>query len=230
MKLTLLIALFAFSASGQIAGNPANWCRGGFFTREAESFQIGTVKPAKAYFYGDDRDTCPGDANCRLKSYVVKRDQVVISKIFGGFACAWFTPKKGYETVSWMRLDDLTLSKPPERPPLRAWIGEWIYGDNSISFSDNKLAGFLNVTGNAMWRGLGDNVHVGELDGRYAPEGSQINYSDGDDMYDCKASLHLVGPYLVVDDNQHCGGANVTFSGIYRKKSGVPADPLVKPR
>lgn len=230
MKLTLLIALLALSVSAQVPGNPGNWCRGGFFTRETDSFQIGTVTSAKAFFYGDDRDTCPGGPNCRLKSYLVKGDQVVISRTMNGFGCGWFTPKKGFETVSWMRLEDLKMTAPSMTPPLRAWIGEWRYSDNSISFSDNKLRGSLNVTGNAMWKGLGDNVHVGELDGRYAPEGNLINYSDGEDIYDCKVSMRLVGPFLIVNDNTQCGGVNVSFSGVYRRRSAVAADPLVRRR
>jgi len=40
--------------------------------------------------------------------------------------------------------------------------------------------------------------------------------TDGDDI--CRATLRLVGPYLLVDDNNDCGGANVTFDGVYRKK------------
>ena len=63
-----------------------------------------------------------------------------------------------------------------------------------------------------------DNVHVGEIDGRYAPENGMIKYSDGDDEYDCKMTMRLVGRYLVVADNLKCGGVNVTFSGVYTKR------------
>jgi hypothetical protein len=30
--------------------------------------------------------------------------------------------------------------------------------------------------------------------------------------------MQLVGKHLVVGDNLHCGGANVSFSGVYRRK------------
>jgi hypothetical protein len=30
--------------------------------------------------------------------------------------------------------------------------------------------------------------------------------------------MQLVGKLLVVGDNLHCGGANVSFSGIYQRK------------
>ena len=69
----LVMALMALSITGfgQLAGNPENWCRGGFFTRESDEFRIGVVKGAKnqkAFFFGDDKDTCPGPA-CRQKAY-----------------------------------------------------------------------------------------------------------------------------------------------------------------
>lgn len=34
---------------------------------------------------------------------------------------------------------------------------------------------------------------------------------------DCLAPLHLLGPYLAVEDNGNCGGMNVRFTGIYVK-------------
>jgi hypothetical protein len=30
--------------------------------------------------------------------------------------------------------------------------------------------------------------------------------------------MQLVGKFLVVGDNLHCGGANLTFSGVYQSK------------
>ena len=39
---------------------------------------------------------------------------------------------------------------------------------------------------------------------------------DADDI--CKMTLRLVGEYLIADDNGECGGMNVTFDGVYRRK------------
>jgi hypothetical protein len=38
------------------------------------------------------------------------------------------------------------------------------------------------------------------------------------DEYECKVSIRKVGKYLVVADNMQCGGANVSFSGVYQKQ------------
>lgn len=216
----LSVLLFVSAISGQTDGNPQNWCRSGFFTADSRDFRIGTVKGsriAKSYFYADDAANCPGDANCRQRSYLVGGDQVIVGRTHGGFACSWFSSEKGSETVGWLREDTIQISDPPTKPTLKKWLGLWKYSDNSIEFTENKLPGFLNVGGDAIWKGLGDNVHVGELDGRYEPAGNLIEYSDGEDQYDCKATIRLIGIYLVVADNMHCGGANVSFSGVYRK-------------
>ena len=36
--------------------------------------------------------------------------------------------------------------------------------------------------------------------------------------YDCAVRLRQLGPYLFAVDNQNCGGANVSFTGLYRRR------------
>ncbi len=107
-----------------------------------------------------------------------------------------------------------------QTPPLASWLGDWRYGENTIRFTNNKLAGFLNVTGDALWRGLGDNVHVGEMDERVEPRLNIVKVGESStDEHECKVTLRLVGEFLVVHDNMRCGGMNVSFSGVYRRSS-----------
>ena len=218
----LCVFVFAVSAFGQLDGNPANWCREGFFTRDSTEFRIATVKSSrksKAYFYGDDNDNCPRSPACRRKAFVVGGDEVLVNRAYNGFSCAWYTSKSGKPTVGWLIASELSFQDRLPGNSTKAWLGEWKYEDNSIEFTENKLPGNLNVTGNATWVGANPgNVHVGELDGRYEPKDGVINYSDGDDEYDCKVTMRLVGSYLIVADNMHCGGVNVSFSGVYRWK------------
>lgn len=221
-RVVLCIFLLSISAFAQIDGNPANWCREGFFTRDSKDFNIAKVKGGKAsrvYFYGDDRDECPAGANCRQKAFVVGGDEVLVNRSSGGFACAWFAPQKGKPTVGWIRTSDLDFPAMLLDAAPRSWLGEWKFGDNGIEFTENKLPGSLNVTGNATWIGANPGqVHVGELDGRYEPKDGVISYSDGDDEYDCRVTMRLLGSYLIVADNLKCGGVNVTFSGIYTRR------------
>src|SRR5437588_2687234 len=82
-------------------GNPANWCRDGAFASDAKEFRLARVegpRGARAYFYGED-EGCPApNVKCRQKTYVVPGDEVVVSRTFGDFLCAWYQPARGYET------------------------------------------------------------------------------------------------------------------------------------
>lgn len=75
----------------------------------------------------------------------------------------------------------------------------------------------LAIEGEATW-GSGSRTHTGELDHAAKPSGARMNFGDGTDEFDCQVAMHLVGKFLVVGDNLHCGGANVSFSGVYEKR------------
>lgn len=223
---TLILILFLAAvpaAFSQNDGDPANWCRSGTFMKDSPEFTIAKVGSLsgmilrRAYFFRDDRPDCPRGDRCLSSSYLVPGDEVVVRGELYGFACAWYPSAKGAGTVGWLRLEDIDFQRTPSNQPLRDWLGEWKYAENTLNLTNNKLAGWLNVTGNAFWKGLGDNIHIGELDGRVEPKGGVAKYSDGDDEFDCKATMQILGKYLIVSDNMQCGGANVTFSGIYRK-------------
>ena len=217
-----ITTLFTVSAFAQIEGNPENWCRDGFFTRDTDDFRIGRITgltSERAYFYKDDRDDCPDGKNCRAKAYLVTGDEVIVGRSFGRKSCVWYTPVKGAPTSGWLDTYRLKSIKPDKNPNLSTWLGEWTYARNGINFTENKLAGYLNVTGDATWQGIGANVHVGEIDERVEPTGNLLKLGENETgEYACKVKMHLIGKYLVVADNLRCGGANVTFSGIYTKR------------
>lgn len=208
----------------QLEGNPENFCRSGFFPRESETYKIAKIKGRqgeKVYFYGDEREDCPAGKDCRLKSYLIPNDEVIVSRTFGKFACAWFQPKKGSETVGWLETEKLVWVDCGQNPAQTAWLGEWSYYDNSIRISNGKTSDLLTVKGNAFWKGLGDNIHIGELDHKAKLSGNNLKLGEQEtDQYACKVSMRLIGKYLIVSDNRNCGGANVSFSGVYLKKKG----------
>lgn len=148
--------------------------------------------------------------------YVIPGDALVVSRAFGEYVCAWFQPARGYETVGWLRADQLEVSETDANPPASRWLGEWELHSNSLTIRRGTKAGELRVEGSAVWHGLGDNVHMGEVNASAAPGGNTLTLED--DI--CKLTLRLVGDFLVADDNGECGGVNVTFDGVYRKKKG----------
>lgn len=216
----LILVCYSASLFGQTP-EVENWCRAGLFTQESADFRIAEATGKKndnIFFYNDFETDCPGKESCRGKAYVVPGDRLIVSRSFGDFGCAWFEPAEGLPRIGWIKLASLKFSNTLTKAPLTAWLGEWRYADNSIKFTHNKLAGFLNVTGDALWRGAGDNVHIGELDERVEPNGNTLKVGATEtDEFACKVTMQLIGEFLVADDNMRCGGANVTFSGVYRR-------------
>lgn len=217
----LTLCCAAATTRAQDEGNPANWCRNGAFTRDAKEFGLARVKGEKGsrvYFYGEE-EGCPGPAaKCRQKAYLVPGDEVITSRTFGDWVCAWFQPARGYETVGWLAADSLAPSETPAAP-LASWLGTWNFYKNEVRLSRGRAAGTLRVAGEATWVGVNPgNAHVGELSGEAAPAAGVLSLSDGGEEYDCHATLRLVGPYLLITDNKNCGGVNVTFDGVYRRK------------
>ena len=110
------------------------------------------------------------------------------------------------------------LAVEPKSKGEAVWIGEWSYGENSIRFNPAKLVGSYMIKGEAFWRGLGDNIHIGELDFSGSPKNGKLEAGDGTHKYDCQVKMQRVGKYLLVSDNKMCGGVNVSFDGVYTRK------------
>jgi hypothetical protein len=224
MSKFLLIITFLLPVQifAQLEGNPENWCRNGAFLRENSEYQLAKItgqKGKRVYFYKDD-DDCPNGKNCRMKSYLIPNNEIIVSRKFGNWACSWFQPIKGSETVGWISLDNISFQPSNNKPLLTKWIGKWEFYENTINLKKSKKTGFLTIKGSAFWKGLGDNIHIGELDDESKPEGNNLKIGENSTgQYDCKVNMFLLGKYLIVSDNLNCGGANVSFSGVYRKKA-----------
>ncbi|MBA2377955.1 MAG: hypothetical protein H0V76_00085 [Blastocatellia bacterium] len=104
-----MLMLSAMVADAPIKGNPENWCRAGFFTRDTTDFNIGVVKrypknrPQRTNFHRDDSDACAGGAGRAQKAFVVAGDELVVNRIYKGYACSWYAPAKGASAVGWIK-------------------------------------------------------------------------------------------------------------------------------
>ena len=218
LVLLMLTCVCAEEAAAQnIGGNPANWCRNGLFPSEETEFklaQVTGIKGTRIHFFSDD-DGCPDNkAKCIMRSYLIPGDRVLTSKRYGPWICSWYQPRKGSETVGWLSAESLVISSEQDaRPALERWVGMWKYYEQSLNIRRDSKAGFLRVEGEAIWQGLGDNVHVGSVGDSAQPQGNELILVEED----CRVSLRLVGDYIVASDNSQCGGANVRFDGIYRR-------------
>src|ERR1043166_9446827 len=72
---------------------PHNACRNGYFPRESTNYGLAKIKGAAGdaiYFHGDHTERRPDDQACRLQTYVIPRDEVLVSQAAGKFACSWW--------------------------------------------------------------------------------------------------------------------------------------------
>lgn len=159
--------------------------------------------------------------------YLLAGDEVIVLRPGPVRACVGYTTtgKTPREIDGWM--DPAALARVDTAPlKLEDWFGTWRSGaEQSVTLSRNGPR--LKVTGEASW-GASDparvargGVNIGQLDDTIMPHGIEADYADGADADDCQARLWRLGPYLVIADNNHCGGQNVSFTGIYRRL-GVP--------
>jgi hypothetical protein len=215
----VLSAAFGASSACAANGNPDNWCRNGFFPQEKPLGLARVSTAGKVRFTTDDYPECPSKApRCLGKAYLVQGDMVLTGHSYGGYICAFFPNHLG-GSAGWIPTGDLTRLPSQPSPPLQAWAGEWRQGDDRIHLSVKGAA--LVATGEAYWPSkdpdpklVPGGPHDGEMGGTARPSGASVIFADDD----CHVELHLVGPYLVAADNNQCGGMNVRFDGVYRRK------------
>ena len=183
---------------------------------------------------GSAAKNCPsGTEACRERAFLVPGDTVIVSGARGGFACATYVNAKGLARAGWLPL--AALRTEVEQPTVRMadWIGTWTAPEQQITIKAGR-GGLLDVEGEATFGALDPErvkrgaINMGEVSGSAKPEGAILAFAMGDDdktlpfdkggEFDCRIRLRLVGSFLLAEDNQRCGGANVSFAGAYRRK------------
>lgn len=147
-----------------------------------------------------------------------KDDALLLARRSGNYVCAFYR-NKGRDSAGWVALSSLRSLPKTDHPSARAWIGYWRDGDNQIHLKANPDAS-VSVKGNAYWPSAHPDPedapagpNIGAVTGHGKPRASQLKILDGA----CKLSLHFIGDMLVAADNMNCGGANVSFSGVYNR-------------
>jgi hypothetical protein len=202
------------------------------------------TQEARLYFVaGASRRSCPSaERACKLRTYLVPGDEVLVDAAEGPYVCVFFKSQRGTETRAFLPRAALEIL-PPEAQPARQWAGNW-ERDREAQIIIKSDGNEVEVSGTAMWgsydpqRVRRGSVHVGELEGKGRPRGQMLAIGFDPDRStfppaggvppdNCAAKLELYGRYLAVEDNQGCGGLNVSFTGIYvRVKSLRPMGGL----
>src|SRR3954453_966071 len=91
-------------------------------------------------------------------------------------------------------------------------------GGIEISWPDGRR---LSIRGENTWHGLGDVVHYGTISFTTEAASNPLKLANSG----CEVSATLVGDYLMLHDNDRCGGMNVRFQGAWKR-----ALPQKRPR
>lgn len=178
---------------------------------------------------------CPNSsAACKDKAYLTPGDEVVISGGSRHFVCASYANRKGAVTDGWLPRAAVSIVREEPIALPYGWIGTWQSGpEQTIVIEAGAEQGKLKIEGDASWgasdpgRAARGAVNIGELGGEAPLHGASLSFGMGEngtlsyeeaDEYDCRVQMRRIGSYLLVKDNNMCGGHNVTFTGIYRRR------------
>ncbi len=207
-----LAASFAQAAHAEDTGNPPDWCRNGAFALSQDNIKLAHVgkKPALILEDSGQKKGCPqAGAKCALGGDAAKPGaEILFNTTLPGFSCAYVPSQDG--DGGWVANSDITVEQPQPttKPALSAWIGKWKYGETEIDVA--QKGNQLNLSGSAT----SADGNEGDLDSKTAPKDNKLHITDN---VPCEVWMTLVGSYLVVRDNQQCGGMNVSFTGVYTR-------------
>lgn len=202
MKLVALLLAAGLAAVAQQV--PKTACDFDGFDKNAK---LADVQTATTAYYA-----CAPGRKC-LAMTLKPGEPVVLYRTEGAWTCAYLVARKG-SGQGWVPSKDIRPLDADPNPPPGAWVGTWVQGENRITITTSATQGKLAAEGEAYWHGFGDNVHDGGFSSTATPAGNHLHLEDDA----CKIDLALHGKYLLVDDNNECGGANVRFWSIWKRR------------
>lgn len=232
--LSSLAAASLFASLAHAAPDAAPDCRNGLFPEEGVSYALGKISGAdKVYLIEDsvfcakDKTPCPvcpsADAACRSGSFVLPGDLVVAGRSHGGYRCVFYRDQKNVGGSAGYVPEDRVSLSPAASVSLKDWLGDWRVGDDYIRLRAKGDA--LSAQGEAFWpsanpspRDAPGGPHTGGMSGITTPKGNQATFVDSLDI--CRVDATLLPPFLLARDNGVCGGANVSFRGVYLRAAG----------
>jgi len=224
MVRTFAPALFAVCCAvpGVAHAADTEQCRNGNFPEQAAAFGLAKVVGTPRSYLRSDMSPCPDDsAACRGRAYVVPGDIVLTGAASGSYVCALFPDSNG-GSAGYVRRDEIVPQPVATDPPLAAWTGKWRNFDNSIALRVDGNA--LTASGSAYWPSANPSPrlrpggpNLGDMGGTATPKGNVVVFA-ADEPAPCRVTLTLLPPFLLAADNRNCGGMNVSFTGVYRRR------------
>lgn len=172
-------------------------------------------------------EACPAaTATCAAKAYLVPGDLVLGGRTRGPFTCiSYQSPRDRRQiwTNGWVATTALEPVVPTAVPKFTDWLGTWVHTGGEITI-ERARNGKLSVSGEQVTWGAQE-PHNGVIGAEAKPAGAILAFAeDGGVDFDkaeegaCQVRMQRIGALLVVEDNGHCGGSAVSFTGLYRRK------------
>jgi hypothetical protein len=169
--------------------------------------------------YDDDfkAESCPNSTEaCRRKSYLVTSDLVLMGKSLGPFTCSSYQSslaKKQIWEFGWLPTETLTPVKPASQTVVSDWLGRWSHPGGHVEVKQGEK-GKLHIDAFMVVPTFRD-FHNGSFNANVVPHNDRIDITDDGDG--CRVRIQRIQSWLMVQDNDGCGGAGVTFTGLYRR-------------
>jgi hypothetical protein len=176
-----------------------------------------------------DKAGCPAEIDdCQDSAYLVPGDLMLVGKTHGAYSCVSYqstADRKQHWTTGWVGSTSLTPVSPTPSPSRADWLGVWIRAGGKIVIRRGPR-GRLRISGEAVYPAA-ESVHNGDIRATAAPANGVLQFADNGttpfdqtsaDAGDCLVRMQRIADLLVVQDNEHCGGVMVTFTGFYRRK------------
>ena len=219
MRCTTASILLA-SALPALAHAEDQMCRNGLFTTQ-QPLGLAKVVGSPRTYLRSDTAPCPGEtAECRGRTYVVPGDTLLTGATSGRYVCAMYPGRNG-GSAGYVLAEEIA-PQPVPVPSASAWTGQWHNFDDTITL--RAKGSQLVASGDAYWPSANPSLkerpggpNLGEMSGTATPRGNQVVFA-GKDPDDCRVTLTLLPPFLTVADNLNCGGANVSFTGVYQRR------------
>jgi hypothetical protein len=223
--LLLSAACLAGAAPASGADDPSN-CNGIGWDDNRALAVAKVTAPSRVNFLKspyDDRSTaasCPAATKvCRKKAYLVSGDLVLVGKTQGDFTCVDYQSPRAKTQIwirGWLPSAALTPFAPTPSRESSDWIGRWRHPGGFVEIK-NGDGGKLRVEAGMTVPTPSGDFQNGDFQAQVDPRNiiafaDEGVYGDG-----CHVRMQRVGPWLLVEDNGGCGGAGVTFTGLYRR-------------
>jgi len=226
------MALAAPPAAAYDLNDPGN-CNG-IDWDDARSLTVAKViaKPRVNFVkspYDDDFKAagCPAATDvCRKASYLVSDDLVLVGKTLRDFACVSYQSPHAKEqtwTRGWLPQQALAKVEMMAAPAMSDWLGSWEHPGGGLTIKRGD-GGRLKITGDQVVP-AGRDFNNGALNAQaVAKDGIIAFVGDGSTPFErpnqgdeCRVRMQRIGPFLLVEDNNDCGGSGVSFTGLYHR-------------